>query len=507
MATPGSRAAPAAAAFEADHRLGLARAIGLGGVFFPIFFALDLFAALTLFPNASLLYIAAVRVVTTLLLFASYLVIRHERFGNGAARVAHAFGLGVAAVGITLVAEQLGGPTSAYVNGITIVIMVRSAVVPAPVRESLAHGVYVAAIYPAVFALLYLLDPASHAAWLAPGNGATLAVSYLLVCGAIGCGCIASHTSWAARRQLYQARRLGRYRLEAPLGRGAQSEVWLARDSTRGTNVALKILRAADATPRAIEAFEREAQLASKLTSPHTVRVHDFGASDDGIHYIAMEHLVGSDLAELVRLFGPMPPERAVHFATQTCRSLEEAHDKGLVHRDVKPSNLFAAQVGDERDVLKLLDFGIARGQGVESSGTRTGTVRGTPAYLAPECCKGEPATPASDLYGLGATLYHLVTGSPPFVGDDLSVVAQHREDSPARPSVRRGAELPAELEAIILRCLAKNPSDRFASAGALRAALERCDGLAPWRPQDASRFWEEERRETLRRWTDETRA
>ena len=509
MATPGRSSSQTSATLEAEHRLALARSLGLGAAIYPTFFALDIFASQTLFPAASLPYLAAVRVVATLILAATYFVIRDSRVSNAAARVTHVIGLGTAAVGVSLVASQLGGPTSAYMHGLTFVIMVRAAIVPAPVRESVAHGLYVAAIYPAVFALLYLMNPTGHADWLAPGTGAALAVNYFLVIGGIGCACIASHSSWAARRQLYQARRLGRYRLEAPLGRGGQSEVWLARDSTLDRNVALKILRSADASPEAIESFEREARLASKLSSPHAVRVHDFGASDDGIHYIAMEHLVGCDLSELVKLFGPLPPERAVHFATQACRSLEEAHDKGLVHRDVKPSNLFAAEVGDERDVLKLLDFGIARSllEGTHSNATRTGTVRGTPAYLAPECCKGETATPASDLYGLGATLYHLVTGSPPFVGDDLSIVAQHREDTPVRPSVRRGAELPAGLEEIILRCLAKDPGERFSSARTLREALERCEGITSWEPSDAARFWEQERKETVRRWTDETRV
>lgn len=502
-----SRSVATTTSLRAEHRQAVARALGLGAILFPTFYALDVFAALTLYPGASLAFMAVSRGLATAVLFAMHFVIKSERASDRAADVAHLVGLGAAAVTIALHANELGGPRSPYMHGITIVIMVRSAIVPAPVRESLLHGLFVAALYPAVFVVLGLIDPSKRGQWLAPGEPAYLGVSYLLVCASVACGCVASATSWAARRQLYQARRLGRYRLEARLGGGGQGEVWLARDASLQRDVALKILHAASASPHAVAAFEREARVASRLASPHTVRVHDFGASDDGIHFIAMEHLSGYDLAEMVKLFGPVAPARAAHLVIQACRSLEEAHAAGLVHRDVKPSNLFAAQVADQRDLLKVLDFGVARTVAEDGDRTRAGVVRGTPTYLAPECCKGEPATAASDIYALGATLYFLVTGTPPFVGDDLHVVAQHREDAPERPSARLGAELPPAFEAIVLRCLAKAPGERFESARALREALESCEGIGAWDADDARRFWDEERKDRIRRWTDETRA
>lgn len=500
-----ARSLATATSLRAEHRQAVARALGLGALLFPVFYLLDAFAALTLYPKASLVALAVTRAVTTALLFGAYFVIKSERVSDRVADSAHVLGLAIAGVAIALQARELGGPRSPYMHGITIVIMVRSAIVPAPVRESLLHGLSVVAAYPLVFAILAALDPGRRSEWLAPGEPAFLAVNFLLVSASVACGCIASATSWAARRQLYQARRLGRYRLEARLGGGGQGEVWLARDASLQRDVALKILHASSATPTAIEAFEREARLASQLRSPHTVRVHDFGASDDGIHFIAMEHLSGYDLSEMVKLFGPVPPARAAHLVIQACRSLEEAHAAGLVHRDVKPSNLFAAQVGDQRDLLKVLDFGVARSVAEDGERTRAGVVRGTPTYLAPECCKGEPATPASDLYALGATLYFLVTATPPFVGDDLHVVAQHREDAPERPSARLGAELPPAFEAIVLRCLAKAPADRFESVRALREALEACEGIGAWDAADARRFWDEERKDRIRRWSDDT--
>ncbi len=298
------------------------------------------------------------------------------------------------------------------------------------------------------------------------------------------------------------SRSVDRYRLVSRLGRGGQSDVWVAFDPTLGRTVALKVLRTS-ATESVRESFEREASIAKALVSRHTIRVLDFGTAEDGTHYLAMEHLVGCDLAELVAKFGPLPPARTIHFAVQVCRSLEEAHAAGLVHRDVKPSNLFAAKVDGEHDVVKLLDFGIARALR-EAHGTRVG---GTPAYLAPECCAGAPASPASDLYALGASLYHLLTGAPPFAGDVPDVIEKHREDDAERPSVRLGAELPVDLEAVVLRSLAKRPDERHASAKDLRVALEGCAHAGAWTTADAARFWDEEHRAAHARWTDDTRT
>jgi serine/threonine-protein kinase len=408
------------------------------------------------------------------------------------------------AIAIAFHSNELSGPACPYIHGITFVIVVRSAIVPAPIRETLAHGVLCVAMYPLVFAGIYAVTP--HPEWFARGGSAVLAVNYILVCSSVGVGVVASHTSWLARQELHQARKLGRYRLEARLGKGMQGEVWLARDAALDRDVALKILRGASASPQALAAFEREAQLASKLKSPHTVRIHDHGASDDGIHFIAMEHLVGHDFAEMVHLFGPTTPAHAAHLVAQACHSLEEAHAAGLVHRDVKPSNLFAAEAGEQRDVVKLLDFGVARTTR-EDDDLRKTSVRGTPTYLAPEVCKGEHATASSDLYALGATLYFLVSGSPPFVGDVIDVINGHRNETPERPSVRLGRELPAAFEAVIMRCLAKEPAERYASARDLRQALETCDGVRAWTREDARAFWEHERSAMVRRWTDETVA
>jgi serine/threonine protein kinase len=302
---------------------------------------------------------------------------------------------------------------------------------------------------------------------------------------------IASHTVWSARRQVYEARKLGRYRLVAPIGKGGMNEVWLAHDERLRRHVALKLLSRMEGVSAAeAERFEREALAASRLTSPHTIRVLDFGASDDGIYYIAMEYLPGADLGRLVREHGPMPPARVLHFARQACRALHEAHQAGVIHRDIKPHNLFVTQVDGQADHLKLLDFGLARMQelGMAAQRTATGVIRGTPAYLPPEAWAGGTVDARSDLYSLGATLYHLLAGVPPFHNVALgNLVAAHLLEAPPAPSLLRGQPLPPALEHLVLKCLAKNPAERFASAEALLEALESCDPeVARWTQQEA---------------------
>lgn len=258
--------------------------------------------------------------------------------------------------------------------------------------------------------------------------------------------------------------------------------------------IALKILRTAHGNAVAISRFEREARATSQLSSPHTIRIHDFGASDDGVYFIAMEYLQGMDLRELLRRHGPVSPARAVHFAVQACRSLAEAHEHGIVHRDIEPANLFVTRIDDDEDGIKVLDFGIARVRQPDMRATLSspGAIVGTPAYMSPEMLTGSSADERSDVYSLGATLYELLTGVPPFSGPNIhSIFAAHATEEPVSLSERRKEALPPALEEVVLRCLAKQPSARYGSMRELARALEGClDGPA-WTPEDARRFWE----------------
>jgi serine/threonine-protein kinase len=224
------------------------------------------------------------------------------------------------------------------------------------------------------------------------------------------------------------------------------------------------------------------------------VKIFDFGASDDGLYYIAMEYLVGMNLATVVERFGPLPPARAIHLIMQACAALEEAHAAKIIHRDLKPHNLYLTRGEAEPDFIKLLDFGIARLRADERGNehlTRTGTMVGTPAYLAPEVWRGAVADERSDIYSLGVTLHYLLTGLTPFEGMSLvQLQAAHLTDKPIQLRLAgRGAEA-ERLEALLLRCLARLPEERVQSARQLREALEALYDPAVWTRADAERFW-----------------
>jgi serine/threonine protein kinase len=229
---------------------------------------------------------------------------------------------------------------------------------------------------------------------------------------------------------------LGGYQLKRRLGAGGMGEVWEAQHPALKVSVAVKLLRIQSRVARG--RFEREARVTAQLRSPHTVSLFDYGLTADGAAYYAMELLDGVDLESLVARHGPVEPARAIHFLRQACDSLAEAHELGLVHRDVKPANMIVQRTGRARDAVKVLDFGLVYRGKAGATGerfTRPGTVVGTPSYLAPEASAGGNATPAADVYSLGCLLYFLLTGAPPFVGETVpDVLAAHVKDPVVPP-------------------------------------------------------------------------
>jgi eukaryotic-like serine/threonine-protein kinase len=267
----------------------------------------------------------------------------------------------------------------------------------------------------------------------------------------------------------------GRYRIERPLGHGGMATVYLGRDTELERPVAIKVLAENLAGEDEFRRrFVREAKLAARLSDPNVVGIYDAG-EDDGRLYIVMEHVDGETLADLLARRRRLPPDEARELAAQAASGLAHAHEAGLVHRDVKPQNLILRRDG----TVKIADFGIARA--AETTITQTGTVLGTAAYLAPEQALGEKVTPAADVYSLGAVLYELLTGRPPFEFESLADLAAQQARMEITPVRELAADVPPELEDIVMRCLARNPAYRPASAGELARVLS--GGEAPTQP------------------------
>jgi serine/threonine-protein kinase len=306
-----------------------------------------------------------------------------------------------------------------------------------------------------------------------------------------------SHHLEVLRQQASEARELGQYRLTRRLGTGGMGEVYLAEHRLLRRPCAVKLIRPERfGDPDCLRLFEQEVQATATLTHPNTVEIYDYGHAEDGTFYYIMEYLPGLSLEELVRRHGPLPPGRVVFLLRQVCDALSEAHAVGLIHRDVKPGNIITCVRGGAGDVAKLLDFGLVQrggGKSLPEEASRPHGITGTPAYMSPEQAAGrERLDGCSDLYSVGAVAYFLLTGRPPFVrGTVLEMLAAHR-DEPATFPHRLDEQLPADLQAVVLRCLAKDPADRFADAARLEQALAACSCATAWTREQAARWWQE---------------
>jgi len=312
-------------------------------------------------------------------------------------------------------------------------------------------------------------------------------------------------------QQVRQARELGSYRLEEPLGKGGMGEVFRATHQMLARPAAVKLIRPeilGSSSPAAarvlIERFRREAKAAASLQSPHTIGLYDFGVANDGTFFLVMELLDGLDLETLVERFGPLPPERVVHLLRQACASLEEAHIRGLVHRDIKPSNIFTCRLGLAVDFVKVLDFGLVKA--VDEGGreatllTAPESTTGTPAYIAPEMVRGDRvADHRVDIYTLGCVGYWLLTGRLVFEAPNaIQLMYQHANATPVPPSQRSELEIPAELDSVILACLAKYPEERPQTAGEMSRRLATAVPAA-WTEEQAQRWWDRHHPESAR--------
>ena len=261
---------------------------------------------------------------------------------------------------------------------------------------------------------------------------------------------------------------------------------------------AVKLIRPAGRRDQPRGALERfrtaRVRLTAALSHPNIVEIYDYGRADDGTYYYVMEHLNGLSLAELVECHGVLALGRVVHLLRQVCGALREAHAAGLIHRDIKPSNIFAARRGTAGDVAKLLDFGLVLSRAGSDAAhlSGEGQVLGTPLYMSPEQVRGgRELDGRSDLYSLGAVAYYLLTGHPPFDGEDGIAVMIAKARDPVVPPSRDRADVPEDLERVVLRCLAKDPAERFPDAESLERALADCACAGDWDPDQAAQWWQ----------------
>jgi beta-lactam-binding protein with PASTA domain/tRNA A-37 threonylcarbamoyl transferase component Bud32 len=266
----------------------------------------------------------------------------------------------------------------------------------------------------------------------------------------------------------------GRYKILRRLGAGGMADVYLAEDGELGRRVAIKILNDRYANDELfVERFRREAKSAAALSHPNIVSIYDRGVAE-GTYYIAMEVIEGRNLKELIRAGGRLRPAQAVAYARQILAALRFAHRNGIIHRDIKPHNIL---IGSE-ERLKVTDFGIARAGA--SQMTEAGSIMGTAQYLSPEQARGGNVSAASDLYSIGVVLYEMLTGEVPFTGDTaVEIAMKHVNDAPRPPSARAPG-IPADLDRVVLRCLAKNPADRYQTAEELDSDLARVEAGLP---------------------------
>jgi serine/threonine-protein kinase len=387
-------------------------------------------------------------------------------------------------------------PTTARpISGITVLILLFGMLAPARPRWMLTAGLVAAS-----------MDPLG--VWIAHLRGLpvpSVLRTMLMFYPNYACALLAvvpARILYRLGRQIREARALGGYQLVERLGEGGMGEVWLARHRLLARSAAIKLIRPEilsdgrlDRAAITLGRFEREAQATAALTSPHTIRLFDFGQTGDGTFYYVMELLDGRDLESLVREFGPLPPARAMHLVRQICRSLAEAHARGLIHRDIKPANIYVCRMGLEFDFVKVLDFGLVKQEDRSAAVTQLTSepmAMGTPAYMAPEAILGEEVDRRVDVYAVGCLAYFLLTGKFVFDADTaMRLLMQHVQATPVPPSTKTGQPIPREVDDLVMACLQKDPRRRPKDAEELLHLASNLRISADWDHRSARSWWE----------------
>jgi serine/threonine-protein kinase len=379
---------------------------------------------------------------------------------------------------------------NAVVLPYVMVIVIYGVFIPNTGRRcALATGLFAsAAVIPSAVVLLMGNVPLQHVGMFLANMSATLGFAIAVV--AYG-----ANRTESLRKAALEARQLGQYMLRRQLGAGGMGEVYYAEHRLLRRPAAIKLIRPDRAgDPKHLARFEREVRTTATLTHPNTVQVFDYGHAEDGTFYYVMEYLPGLTLDQIVKEHGPLPPARAVHFLRQVCAALREAHGVGLIHRDIKPGNVMICERGGIQDVAKLLDFGLVlplNNHAADEKLTQDGAIPGTPAFMSPEQAGGQELLDArSDIYSVGALAYFLLTSKPPFAGrSGIKMLAAHLYEKPEAVTGHR-PEVPGDLEAVVLRCLTKSPSDRYQDAEKLESALMGCESAGQWTAAQAAAWW-----------------
>jgi hypothetical protein len=378
--------------------------------------------------------------------------------------------------------------------GMALMLAIRAALIPSTPRRT---GIITASFGVPMILVTSVLSPVAEGrlVWRAFDSDAYswLPASAAMMWGftVVTCTVITS-VIYGLRVEVRAARRLGQYVLERKLGEGGMGEVYRASHGMMRRPSAIKLLRSDRTGAINLRRFEREVQLTARLTHPNTITIFDYGRTHDGVFYYAMELLDGATLQRIVTVDGAQREGRVVRILTMICGALAEAHAIGLIHRDIKPANVMLCTQGGERDVVKLLDFGLVKQFEVdrEVELTSAGAVVGTPQYMAPESILHPEAVDArTDIYAVGAVAYYLLAGVDVFNGKSMvEVCSQHLHQAPP-PISARGVAISAELEIIVLACLDKDPKSRPQSAAELQRRIEACK-VEPWTGESARAWW-----------------
>lgn len=382
-----------------------------------------------------------------------------------------------------------------HVSWNVVVIFVAAMIIPSSPRKMLVTALIAAS-----------LDPLGT--WLAHLRGVatpSLLNTLVLFLPNYACAVAAVVPSVAFERvgrKLRHVQEMGSYHLVELLGRGGMGEVWRAEHRLLARSAAIKLVRPELLGANHLDArqmllrFEREAQATATLNSPHTIRLFDFGITEDQTFYYVMERLDGRDLESLVRQFGPVSAERAVFLLRQVIHSLAEAHAQGLVHRDITPANIYACRMGLDYDFVKVLDFGLVAYHDRRSVGqtlmSGASMATGTPAFMAPEVILDHAIDSRADIYALGCVAYFLLTGRLVFdAGTPMQMFVEHLNTTPAAPSTQTELPIPPELDAFVLACLQKDPARRPQSMDDVLALLDSYRPRLPWTNAAARAWWD----------------